>query len=102
MRLGDAGQSIKHPGHAPHVLRLVAHVDLVAQECAQFVHEVERAVALQRRPDPLDSAQRPPPRTDERRVRLECVSTSRSPSSLYPYKNAHNIPTTTQRRKRSY
>src|SRR3546814_2093394 len=43
MRLGDAGQSIKHPGHAPHVLRLVAHVDLVAQECAQFVHEVERA-----------------------------------------------------------
>src|SRR3546814_10461391 len=31
MRLGDAGQSIKHPGHAPHVLRLVAHVDLVAR-----------------------------------------------------------------------
>ena len=34
VRLGDAGQRIKHLGHAPHVLRLVTHVDLVAQECA--------------------------------------------------------------------
>ena len=34
VRLGDAGQGIQHLGHAPHVLRLVTHVDLVTQECA--------------------------------------------------------------------
>ena len=58
--LGDAGQGVKHPGHATHVLCFVAHVDLVAQECTQFVDELERAVPRERRPQPLGHAHRAP------------------------------------------
>lgn len=60
MWLCDAGQGIEHLRHAAHVLRLVAHVDLVAQEGTQFVDELERAVPRERRPQPLGHAHRAP------------------------------------------